>query len=144
MVEPIPHVPPGRIDGARNAENVTVTDLVHRLIAQLSKLFHQEVKLAAREISESLTKLAMNLASVAAGAVVIYAGLLLLLMAAVFGLATVLPIWLASLAVGLTATIIGFALLLAAKQKVTVAELTPTHLGASLRKDKDVLTRKVS
>jgi hypothetical protein len=125
-------------------EAVTLLDLVHRLTAQLSTLFHQEVKLAASEISGTLTGLFLNLASVATGGAVLYAGFLLLLLAAVAGLANVVPLWLASLAVGSMVTAVGATLVLLGKQKLKSSELAPTHSAASLRQDKDVLTRKVS
>jgi hypothetical protein len=129
---------------ASGGEAVTLLDLLHRLTEQLSTLFHQEVKLAASEISSSLTGLFLNLASVATGGAVLYAGFLVLLMAAVIGLATVVPIWLASLAVGLAAAAVGCVLVLVGKQKLSSAQLVPQQSAASLRQDKDVLTRKVS
>jgi hypothetical protein len=131
-------------EAAADTEAVTVLDLVHRLTAQLSTLFHQEVKLAASEISSTLTGLFLNLASVATGGAVLYAGFLLLLLAAVAGLTNVVPLWLASLAVGLMAAAVGTALVLVGKQKLKSSELAPRHSAASLRRDKDVLTRKVS
>jgi uncharacterized membrane protein YqjE len=122
----------------------TLLDLLHRLTAQLSTLFHQEVKLAASELSGTLTALFVNLASVATGAAVLYAGFLLLLVAGVCGLATVVPLWLASLAVGLAVASVGCILVASGKQKLRVSELAPTRSAASLRRDKDVLTGKVS
>jgi hypothetical protein len=131
-------------DAAETMEATTLLDLLHRLTAQLSTLFHQEVKLAASEISSTLTALFLNLASLVAGGVVLYAGFLLLLCAAVLGLGQIWPLWLASVAVGLAVVAVGFLLLLSGKQKLKDSELTPAHSVASLLRDKDVLTRKVS
>jgi hypothetical protein len=145
MVENSTHVPPAvRTTTAAGREAATLLDLVHRLTEQLSTLFHQEVKLAASEIAATLSALFLNLASVATGGAVIYAGFLLLLLAAVVGLANAVPLWLASLAVGLTVAAVGVTLVLVGKQKLRASELAPAHSAASLRRDKDVLTRKVS
>jgi uncharacterized membrane protein YqjE len=126
----------------RNSE--TMLGLLQRLTGELSTLFRQEVALAAAEVSRSLTTLLMSLASVASGGAVLYAGFLLLLVAAVFGLAYVLPAWLAALAVGLAVVLVGCVLLVVGRNKLKSADLVPTRSPQSLRRDKDVLTRSGS
>ena len=126
----------------RNSE--TMLSLLHRLTAELSTLFRQEVALAVAEVSRSVTMLLMNLASVASGGAVLYAGFLLLLAAGVFGLAYVLPLWLAALAVGLATVLVGCVLLVMGRNKLKAADLLPVHSRESLRRDKDVLTRSGS
>jgi hypothetical protein len=123
-------------------DRATLLNLLHRLTEQLSTLFRQEVKLAAAEVSGTFAELAAILASMAGGAVVLYAGFTLLLFAAVLGLAYVLPMWLASLGVGLVTVVLGCVLLFAGKRKLAGARLAPSHSPASLRRDKNVLTRK--
>jgi uncharacterized membrane protein YqjE len=143
MVESSRQVPPAVAPtAAADTQTASLLDLVHRLTEQLSTLFHQEVKLAASEISGTVTGLFLNLAAVATGGAVLYAGFLLLLLTAVFGLAHVVPLWLASLAVGLAVAAIGATLVLLGKQKLKASEWAPGHSAASLRRDKDVLTRK--
>jgi Putative Actinobacterial Holin-X, holin superfamily III len=132
---------PSESAGARAA---TLLDLLHRLTEQLSTLFRQEVQLAAAEISRSLTTLFLSLASVASGGAVLYAGFVLLLLAAVFGLANVVPLWLASLSIGTAVAIVGCVLLAVGKRKLRASDLIPTHSPASLSRDKDVLTREAS
>jgi uncharacterized membrane protein YqjE len=145
MVERSRRVPSaGGSSAAAEAGTTTLLDLLHRLTRQLSTLFHQEVRLAVSEISSSLTGLFFSLASVATGGAVLYAGFLLLLLAAVFGIATIVPLWLASMAVGLSVAIIGCTLVLVGKHKLKASGLAPTHTATSLRRDKDVLTRNVS
>lgn len=118
----------------------TLLDLLHRLTEQLSTLFRQEVKLAGAELSRSLTTLFLSLASVASGGAVLYAGFVLLLFAAVFGLANVIPLWLASASIGTAVAIVGCVLLAVGKRKLRASDLVPTHSPASLSRDKDVLT----
>ena len=126
------------------ADTGTLLHLLRRLTEQLSTLFRQEVKLAAAEISGSLTAMFLSMTSVASGAAVLYAGFILLLFAAVLGLAHVVPMWLASLSVGLGVALMGWLLMAVGKQKLNASGLAPTHSPESLRRDKDLLTRKVS
>jgi Putative Actinobacterial Holin-X, holin superfamily III len=114
--------------------------LLHRLTAELSTLFHQEVSLAAAEISRSLTTVLLSFASIASGGAVLYAGFILLLFSAICGLAQVLPLWLASASVGLVVTAVGAVLMIFGRQKLAAADLAPTRSTDSLRRDKRVLT----
>jgi xanthine/uracil permease len=74
----------------------------------------------------------------------VFAGLLVLLAAAVLALAQWLEPWLAALVVGIVVVIIGVLLLLAGKQKLHPEQLKPERSAESLRRDKDVLVRKSS
>jgi hypothetical protein len=114
------------------------------LASECSALFRQEVALAGAEISRSLTMLLLSLASVAAGGAVLYAGFLLLLVAAVCGLAYVLPMWLSALVVGLAVALVGYVLVVVGRNKLKSSDLIPTRSPRSLRRDKDVLTRSAS
>jgi hypothetical protein len=133
-------------DGAQASgrDSETMLDLVRRLTAELSTLFRQEVVLAGAEVSRSLAALFLSLASVASGGAVLYAGFLFLLFTAVVGLTYVVPLWLASLAVGLAVTLIGCVLVLVGRHKLRSADLLPRHSPHSLRRDKNVLTRSGS
>ncbi len=126
---------------ASERDSETLSGLLYRLTGELSTLFRQELALAGAELSRSLTTLLLSLASVASGGAVLYAGFLLLLFAAVFGLAYVLPLWLAAALVGLAAALVGVVLLQVGRKKLTGKELVPKHSTESLRRDKDVLTR---
>jgi uncharacterized membrane protein YqjE len=134
------HTVPGSTD--RNSE--TVLGLLRRLSRELSTLFRQELALASAEISRSLTTLLMSLVSVVSGGAVLYAGFLLLLVAGVFGLAYVLPLWLAAFTVGIAVVLVGCVLVVAGRNKLKSADLLPTRSPRSLRRDKDVITRSGS
>jgi hypothetical protein len=131
--------PPGE---DRNSE--TVLGLLHRLTREVSTLFRQEVALAGAEISRSLTALLFSLTTVASGGAVLYAAFLLFLVAAVCGLAYVLPLWLAAFAVGLAAGAVGCVLVIVGRNKLKSSNLIPRRSPRSLRRDKDVLTRSGS
>jgi hypothetical protein len=118
-------------------------DLMRRLLNEVATLFRQELALARAEFMRSISRLLVSATSVATGAAVLYAGVLALLAAAVLALATVLRPWLAALLVGLVVGVIGYVMVhvgVKALSRTSKPDLTID----SLKRDKDVLTRKDS
>jgi hypothetical protein len=116
--------------------------LVRRLLDELSVLFRQEVRLAIAEVSSSLRSLTVGTASIAAAAALLFAGMLMLLAAAVLGLSLVLPAWLAALLVGLAVIGGGVIALRIGSGRLRAAAVKPARSAQSLVRDKDVLTRR--
>jgi Putative Actinobacterial Holin-X, holin superfamily III len=139
-VEPTPD-----LDTAER-ESQTTLALVRQLLDELTLLFRQEVRLATAEASRSLGSLLTGVTSFAVAGAVLFAGLLVLLAAAVLGLALVLPAWGAALVVGAAVILIGVGLLGAGRAKVrsTNVKAAAERTAASLREDKDVLTRRAT
>jgi xanthine/uracil permease len=71
-------------------------------------------------------------------------GLLALLAAAILGLATVLHPWLAALVIGAAVAIIGIVLVAVGVRSLDPSTLKPSRTAESLRRDKDVITRRQS
>jgi xanthine/uracil permease len=92
----------------------------------------------------SISRLATGATAVATGAAVLYAGVLVLLLAAVFGLAAVLEPWLAALIVGLIVGIIGYVMVHAGLKTLSRTSVKPELTADSLKRDKDILTRRDS
>ena len=120
----------------------TLSGLFHQLTTQLSMLLRQELTLARTELFQSLTRLLGSLGAMLTGFALLYMALWLLVVAAIFGLAVVMPVWLAALSLGALALVIGFVLLQRGRRSLKNAHLAPSHLPESLRKDKDVLLRR--
>ena len=114
-------------------------DLFSDLWRQTALLFRQEADLAKAEISEKVGQVETAVASLAVGAVVLHAGFLLLLAAAVGGLMKLLPAehaaWLAPLMVGVVVLIAGAVLLAKGRSKMKAGNLTPTRTMQSMRRD---------
>lgn len=75
------------------------------------------------------------------GGVVMLAGLFVLLMAAVYGLATVLPLWASALIVGGVVSIIGFIMLKSGQSKLNAESFKPERTARELQKDRDTVKR---
>lgn len=110
------------------------------------ELVRQEIALARAELSQKASTAQGALASMATGAAVILAGLILLLQAVVHGLARVLPPdmapWLSPLIVGVVVAAIGWAMLKAGKSKLDPDTLVPQRTMDSLRRDKAVVQER--
>jgi len=130
-----PEIPP--VDSAQ-----TISGLFHQLTTHLSTLLRQELTLARTELFHSLNRLLSSLGSVLAGFALLYMALWLLVVAAIFALALLMPVWLAALALGALAFVIGLVLVQRGRRLLKNAHLAPSHLPESLRKDKDVLLRR--
>jgi uncharacterized membrane protein YqjE len=120
----------------------SVVTLLRRLTHELSTLLRQEIRLATVEISGALKRAVAGALATASGGAVLFAGLLVLLAAAVLGLATVLPAWASALIVGVVVSVIGLILVLSGAKQLNPSALEPERSVRSLAKDKDVLMRR--
>ena len=123
-------------------ESQSAFGLLRRLTDELSTLLRQELALATAEIARSMRVLLGGAASVAVGGAVLFTGLLAMLAAAVLGLATVLQPWLAALVIGAAVAAIGIVMVLVGIRALDPSTLKPSRTAESLRRDKDVITRR--
>lgn len=132
--------------GAANGERESQSafGLLRRLTDELSMLLRQELALAAAEMTRSMRLMLAGTASIAVGGAVLFTGLLAMLAAAVLGLATVLQPWLAALAIGAAVVIIGIMLVSVGIRSLDPSTLKPSRTAESLRRDRDVITRRQS
>jgi putative superfamily III holin-X len=126
---------------SEDRERQSVIGLLHRLTRELATLFRQELALAAGEVTRTLGRILAASATAAAGGAALFAGLLVLLAAAVLGLSHIMADWLAALLVGILVSVVGIAALVAGTRALPET-LLPKRSARSLSKDKDVLTRQ--
>lgn len=119
------------------AEPSTFTSLFSNLTDEVRTLVRNEIQLAQAEMAAKATQAAKGAASIAIAGAVMFCGLLVLLAAAVFGLSTVMPAWLAALIVGVVVLIIGAIMVQAGRKKLQKLNLTPDRTVASFRNDKE-------
>ena len=133
---------PGTSQGDRERESQSAFGLLRRLTDELTTLVRQELALATTEISHSMRVLLAGAASLAVGGAVLFTGLLAMLAAAVLGLATVLHPWLAALIIGAAVAVIGIVLVSVGIRSLAPSTLKPSRTAESLRRDRDVITRR--
>ena len=109
-----------------------VAALLSDLTNETSALIRQEVALLKAELSEKLSRTGQGAGALAAGGLIAFSGWLVLLAAAVLGLANVVAPWLAALIVGLVVVALGAGLLFVGKSRL---DLVPRRSLDSLRTD---------
>lgn len=120
-------------------QDQSVSSLVRQVATDASDLVTKEVALAKSEISESISQAKKGAISMVSGGSVLYAGLLVLLFAAVLGLAQVVELWLSALIVGGIVAIVGWIMVAGGKKKLEADSFTPERTAESLRRDKQAL-----
>jgi drug/metabolite transporter (DMT)-like permease len=105
------------------------------------------VALARAEMSEKVTQVGNGLASLIIGGFVLFAGLLKLLDAAIYGIGELMPPeqspWLAALIVGVIVTVIGIVMFQKGRSNLKPRHLTPQRTVESLHRDKEFAKEQV-
>lgn len=120
-------------------DDTSIGGLLKQLAREIPMLFTKELALAKAEMRENLRATKAGVAAVATGGAVMLAGLIVLMMAAVYGLGTVLPLWGSALIVGAAGLIIGWLMVTAGKKQFEPDALKPDHTIHSLQKDADAI-----
>lgn len=127
--------PPRRASAASRGRSTG--SLLSELAHQVSELIRQEAALVRAEVSEKVDQARNGVVSIGTGAVVAYAGFIILLASAVLGLNLLVDaMWLSALIVGGIVTLIGLALLASGRKNLRSDNLTPERTLSSLEKDK--------
>ena len=121
----------------------SIATLLSDLASESVLLVRQELALLKAELHEKFGRVGQGASALTAGGLIAYSGWLVLLAAAVLGLATVWPPWLAALVVGLAALAIGGGLLLLGKSRLDAQSLTPHRSLRSLREDEAWLRERL-
>ncbi|HEX7718814.1 MAG TPA: phage holin family protein, partial [Woeseiaceae bacterium] len=113
----------------------SISDLIRHLATDLSALFGKEIALAKSEVRESVSEVQTAVGAIATGAALAMAGLVVLLMSAVYGLSNVVDPWLAALIVGAAALLVGYMMVRSAKEKMSASSIVPDRTLESAKKD---------
>lgn len=108
-------------------------ELFGELTREIRTLFRQEVELARTETSEKISRASKDLISLAIGGVLLHTATLVLVAAAVIGLAAVIPAWLAALLIGLLFVAIGFAFVSKGRKDLARMKMKPERTAETLR-----------
>jgi len=117
------------------AERESIANLFSTLFHDVSLIIRKEFELAKTETGEKVAQVSNGAIFLAAGGIVAFAGLLYLMLAAVYALANMMPNWAAALIVGGIVAIIGVVMLMSGRNKLKAGSLAPNRTIHSLNKD---------
>lgn len=121
-------------------QDASLSDLLSELTDDLGTLMRQEVQLARVELQREAAKATRAGALLAAAGVLGLAALLLVLWAASWGLAEVMPAGLAFLVVALAVGIVAAAMAAAGRRRFQQVDATPRTTMRTLKEDKEWLS----
>ena len=117
-------------------EERSLGDLFGDLTREMGTLVRQEVELAKTEMTQKASQAGKNVASMAAGGAVAYAGFLAILAGIIIGIASLgVPWWLSAFIVGLVVTGVGYFLIQKGRDALKQESLAPRQTINTLKED---------
>jgi uncharacterized membrane protein YqjE len=113
----------------------SITRVLTDILGDLQQIVRAEVRLAKVELREELGKAKRGATLMLAGALVAMLALGLVLLSAVYGLATVWPPWAAALAVAAGAGAVGLGLVVSGRKQISAVELPPQKTAETVREN---------
>jgi len=123
------------VSAHRSNPSQTIGEIIGILANDIQDLVRGEIKLARAELDQKLHRVIMAAIWLVGGALVAFAGLVVILQGVAAALALVLPTWAASLIVGAAIVIIGAIFARSGLGMLSLKALTPDRSMASLQKD---------
>lgn len=132
--------------GRRATGDRSLASLVMDLRDEATNLIKNEIRLARAELTDKAQEVKKGVTSSVTGGAVVYAGVLMLLVAAAAGLYAIMVAmevshyvagWLAPLIIGVITLLVGLGLLMAGKEKMSGEHLRPDRTQRSLEETRD-------
>lgn len=136
-----PDARPGVKSDAKTERSIAA--LLSDLASESVLLVRQELALLKAELHEKFSRVGQGASALTAGGLIAFSGWGVLLAAAVLGLATIWPAWLAALVVAVVVLAIGGGLLLFGKSRLDSQSLAPNRTLRSLREDEAWLKERL-
>src|SRR4051794_943600 len=111
-------------------------DLFGNLARDMGTLVSQEITLARTELTEKASRVGKDIAMLAVGGLVAYAGLLAIIAAVIFLIADRgVPLWVSALIVGAIVAVVGYLLVQRGISALKQQDLTPHQTIQSIKED---------
>jgi len=123
------------LSGNRAEGGHSLGDIIGSLAGDIQDLVKGEMRLARAELDQKLNRVIMAAIWLVGGALVAFAGLVVILQGVAAALALVLPTWAAALIVGLLIVAVGALFARSGLAMLSLSTLTPDRTAASLQKD---------
>lgn len=131
------------MSGSRPDGSHGLGELLGNVATDIGELVRGEVRLARAELDQKLDRVIMAAIWLIGGALVAFAGLVVILQGVAAALALVLPTWAASLIVGVLIVAIGALFARSGLAMLSLKTLIPDRTTSSLQKDVNVVKEHV-
>jgi hypothetical protein len=128
---------------SKSAASAGIGEILGSLFNDVQDLLRGEIKLARIEFDQKLRHFIMAAVWLVGGALVAFAGLVVILQGVAAALALVVPVWVASLIVGIAIVAVGAILARSGLGMLSLKALTPDRTVASLQKDVRVVKEHI-
>jgi hypothetical protein len=124
----------------------SIPGILSDLLSQFTTLIRQEAQLARTELSEKISRAVMGEAMAGAAAVLLLPSLVILMLAAVYGISayTEWPLWLPALIVGGGFTLIGLIILMIGLSRLKARALMPDKTIGQVKEDAAMARRQMN
>jgi hypothetical protein len=127
-----------------HADDRSLKDLIADLSNSMTTLFRKEIQLVRAETSEKISQVGVAIGSIAGGAILALAALIVLLQALVIGLTHAgIPAGWASLIVGLVVAIVAYVFIHKGISDLKASHLAPSRTMDSFKRDARVAKEQV-
>ena len=123
------------MSGNRTEGGHSLGEIIGSLAGDIQDLVKGEMRLARAELDQKLDRVIMAAIWLIGGALVAFAGLVVVLQGGAAALALVLPTWAASVIVGLLIVALGAGFARSGLAMLSLRKLSPDRSAASLQKD---------
>ena len=121
-----------------------IGDLLGDLGRQVSTLVRKEIDLARVEVTSSVGRMSRGAAMAGAGGAILYAGLLVLLLAIVLGLIQAgIDAWLAALIVAIVVVVLGGVVTSMGVKQMQATELAPKQTAETVRENVEFVKEQI-
>jgi uncharacterized membrane protein YqjE len=127
------------VSGNRQEGGQGIGEILVSLASDIQDLVRGEIRLARAELDQKLERVLTAAIFLLGGALLAFAGLVVVLQGVAAALALVIPTWAASLIVGVLIVVIGGVFARSGLSKLSLKTLTPDRTTSSLQKDVRVL-----
>lgn len=131
------------MSASRSDPSHGLAGVLGNVATDIGELVRGEVRLARAELNQKLNRVILSAIWLIGGALVAFAGLVVILQGVAAALALVLPTWAASMIIGVLIVVVGALLARSGLAMLSLKALTPDRMASSLQKDVAVVKEHV-
>ena len=139
MAQTRPLVPPGPVVPGRTESPAGIGELIGGLAGDIQDLVRGEIALARSELDQKLHHILLASVWLLGGALLGFAGLVVMLQGFAAILALFLPVWLSALIIGVVVVGVGGLFATSGLSKLSLKEISPHRTVANIEKDAHIL-----